>query len=214
MQNDTEKFNRGNQAEEAQLQKHGLEKNYYSVREIDPKTGLEGTTIPDALKNEGKSTSEIKYVKEQSLTKQLRLQERFSNSHGLKPELIINQGAHLTGPLKHSSFEIKTYNFGENNKEINSVSQNQEKEKSAGFQNNPINTTNIAPKEPSNSMSSGQMNTMSSDSKIEKYLGQWKDQPLDKTKEITAFSDNEKSSVKTNELKLGDSPIPSGGPSL
>ena len=130
MQNDSENFNRGNQAEELQLQKHGLEKNYNTLREIDPKTGIEGATIPDALKNEGKSTSEIKLVKEQSLTKQLRLQERFSNSHGLKPELIINEEAYLTRPLIHSSFEIKTYNFknegGEISGEIRSYStQNQ-----------------------------------------------------------------------------------------
>jgi Restriction endonuclease fold toxin 7 len=111
MLHDTEKLNLGNQAEEDQLQKHGLEKNFNPLREIDPKTGIEGTTIPDAFKNEGKSTSEIKLVKEQSLTKQLRLQERFSNSHGLKPELIINEEAYLSRPLKHSSFEIKTYNF-------------------------------------------------------------------------------------------------------
>ena len=111
MHNDPEKFNRGNQAEEEQLHKHGLEKNHNPLREIDPKTGIEGTTIPDAFKNEGKSTAEIKNVKEQSLSKQLRLQERFSNSHGYKPELIINQEAHLSRPLLHSSFEIKTYMF-------------------------------------------------------------------------------------------------------
>ena len=111
MHHDSEKFNRGNKAEEEQLLLHGLEKNYNPVREIDPKTGIEGTTIPDALKNEGKSTTEIKNVKEQSLSRQLRLQERFSNSHGLKPLLIINEGAHLTRPLIHSSFEIQTYNF-------------------------------------------------------------------------------------------------------
>lgn len=111
MHHDPEKFNKGNKAEEEQLHLHGLEKNHNWVREIDPKTGIKGTTIPDALKNEGKSTTEIKNVKEQSLSRQLRIQERFSNNHGLKPLLIINEGAHLSRPLLHSSFEIKTYNF-------------------------------------------------------------------------------------------------------
>jgi len=64
---------------------------------------------PDALKNGGKSTSEIKNVKQQSLTKQLRIQENISNSNGLKPELIINSSAKLSAPLKGSSFEINTY---------------------------------------------------------------------------------------------------------
>ncbi len=104
-------FDRGKVSEMEQLSKNGLEKNYNPVKEIDPRTGREGTTIPDAFKNEGKSTTEVKNVKEQSLTKQLRLQERFSNSNGFKPELIINDLALLTKPLIHSSFNIKTYDF-------------------------------------------------------------------------------------------------------
>jgi hypothetical protein len=52
---------------------------------------------------------DIKNVKEQSLTKQLRLQEKISNDNGFKPELIINEGAKLSKPLENSSFDIKTY---------------------------------------------------------------------------------------------------------
>lgn len=89
--------------------KHGYEKNTKPIKEIDPKTGKEGTTIPDAFKNEGKSTSEVKNVKQQSYTKQLRLQEKLSADNGFKPELIINEGAKLSKPLQNSSFDIIKY---------------------------------------------------------------------------------------------------------
>lgn len=92
-----------------QFRCYGLEKNYNPIKGADPKTGQEGKTIPDAFKNDGKSTVEIKDVKNQSLTKQLRLQEKFSNDNGFQPEPIINKGAGLSKPLKNSSFDIKTY---------------------------------------------------------------------------------------------------------
>jgi hypothetical protein len=79
------------------------------IQVIDPKTGKEGVTVPDAFKNGGQSTSEVKNVKSQSLSEQLRLQEKFSNDNGFKPELIINASAKLSKPLRNSSFEIKTY---------------------------------------------------------------------------------------------------------
>jgi RHS repeat-associated protein len=104
-----ENFARGNKTEAEQLTKNGLEKNNKPINEIDPKTGKEGTTTPDALKNGGKSTSEIKDVKQQGLTKQLRLQKQFSEGNGFKPELIINKAAKLTQPLKDANFDIKYY---------------------------------------------------------------------------------------------------------
>jgi RHS repeat-associated protein len=104
-------YARGNQTEAEQLEKNGLEKNTAPIKEVDPKTGEEGTTVPDAMKNGGKSTVEIKDVKQQSLTRQLRLQEKFSKGNGFKPELIINKGAKLSGTLKNSTFDIKTYQF-------------------------------------------------------------------------------------------------------
>ena len=105
----TEALKAGKQTEVEQLSKNGLEKNNQSITRIDPKTGKEGTTIPDALKNGGKSSVEIKNVQKQSLTEQLRLQEKFSNDNGFKPELIINEGAKLSKPLQNSSFDISTY---------------------------------------------------------------------------------------------------------
>jgi hypothetical protein len=108
-QNRAANTSRGNQTETEQLKNNGLQKNTESIRQVDPKTGKEGETIPDALKNNGKSSVEIKDVKQQSLTKQLRLQEAFSKGNGLKPELIINEGAKLSKPLTNSTFDIKTY---------------------------------------------------------------------------------------------------------
>lgn len=96
-------FNRGRMTEAEQLNKNGLKKNNQTIES-------EGTrTIPDALKEGGKKTVEIKDVAKQSLTRQLRAQEKFSNENGFKPELIINKGAKLTDPLIKSSFEIKYY---------------------------------------------------------------------------------------------------------
>ena len=105
-------FSRGRATEAEQLAKNGLEKNNQPIEVVDPKTGKSGTTIADAMKNGGKSTTEIKDVSKQSLTKQLRLQEKFSNENGFNPELIINNGAKLSKPLQNSTFEIKTYNMG------------------------------------------------------------------------------------------------------
>lgn len=102
-------MSRGNQTEAEQLLNNGLEKNTKPIEVIDPKTGNSGKTVPDAMKNEGKSTVEIKDVKNQSLTRQLRLQEKFSKDNGFKPELIINNGAKLSKPLKNSTFDIKPY---------------------------------------------------------------------------------------------------------
>jgi RHS repeat-associated protein len=97
-----ENFARGKKVEAEQLAKNGLEKN------TKPIEGTEGRSIPDAIKKDG-GTSEIKNVKEQGLTKQLRIQKEVSNGNGAKPELIINRSAKLTDPLKKAGFDIKTY---------------------------------------------------------------------------------------------------------
>jgi RHS repeat-associated protein len=102
-------MSRGRATEVEQLGRNGLDKNTKPIEVIDPKTGKSGTTVPDALKNEGQSTVEIKDVKTQGLTRQLRLQEKYSNDNGFKPELIINEGAKLSKPLQNSTFDIKTY---------------------------------------------------------------------------------------------------------
>ncbi len=101
-------FKRGHVTEAEQLAKNGYQKNTKPLTENI--NGKDVKTIPDAMKNGGKSTSEIKNVKKQSLTEQLKAQEKFSNKNGYKPELIINKGAELSKPLQNSSFEFKFYN--------------------------------------------------------------------------------------------------------
>jgi hypothetical protein len=54
-------------------------------------------------------TVEVKNVKSQGLTKQLRLQRAISEGAGAKPELIINESANLSKPLQNAGFDIKTY---------------------------------------------------------------------------------------------------------
>lgn len=99
----------GRKIETEQLQRMGLSKNNKPIAQIDPKTGQKGTTVPDGLKN-GR-TVEIKNVKNQNLTKQLRLQEKISQGNGDRPILRINKEAQLSEPLKNSSFEIQTYSI-------------------------------------------------------------------------------------------------------
>ena len=105
----SENFAKGRATELEQLTKNGLEKNTKPMETIDPKTGNKGTTIPDAMKKDG-GTVEIKNVSKQSLTEQLRLQKNISEGNGIKPELIINEGAKLSKPLQKAGFDIKTYN--------------------------------------------------------------------------------------------------------
>ena len=57
-----ENTNRGRQVESEQLAKEGLTKNTQKFTRVDPKTGKEGTTIPDAIDKNGR-TVEIKNVK-------------------------------------------------------------------------------------------------------------------------------------------------------
>ena len=102
-------FSRGRSTEIEQLANNNLTKNNKQITVEDPKTGKDVTTVPDAFNNGGKSTVEIKNVKNQSLTKQLRAQEKYSNDNGLKPELIINESAKLSKNLENSTFDIKAY---------------------------------------------------------------------------------------------------------
>ena len=51
----------------------------------------------------------VKNLHKQSLTKQLRLQEKVSNENGQKTLLRINKDATLSEPLKQSCFEFSRY---------------------------------------------------------------------------------------------------------
>ncbi|GAB6013054.1 DUF6443 domain-containing protein [Viscerimonas tarda] len=108
-----ERINAGRQTETEQLQKLGLEKNTESITRIDPKTGKESTSVPDAIKDGG--TKEIKYLKDgatQSFTKQLRIQKEFSTENGQIPQLHINRGANLSKPLQEAGFNVTRYSSG------------------------------------------------------------------------------------------------------
>ncbi|HWV73974.1 MAG TPA: putative toxin, partial [Pseudosphingobacterium sp.] len=101
-------FERGRTVEAEQLAKNGYEKNTKPF-DVEVTPGKNTRTIPDALKNEGKSTVEVKNVSKQSYTRQLKAQEKISNDNGFKPELIINKDAQISKPLQNSSFDIKLY---------------------------------------------------------------------------------------------------------
>ena len=101
-------FSRGRATEAEQLLKNGLEKNTKPEQAIDPKTGREGTTIPDSYGKSGE-TVEIKDVKYQPETSQLRLQRTISNNKDLIPRLIINQSAKLSKNITNGNYNIQRY---------------------------------------------------------------------------------------------------------
>ncbi|THD32379.1 MAG: hypothetical protein DI588_07095 [Flavobacterium johnsoniae] len=103
-----ETFAHGRATEAEQLVKNGLEKNTKPYQAVDPKTGKEGTTIPDAF--DGKQTVEFKNVRYQPETKQLRLQRAVFNAKGAKPRLIINQSTKVSKNVK-ANFDIQTYSI-------------------------------------------------------------------------------------------------------
>lgn len=106
-----ESFARGNAAEAEQLAKNGLEKNTKPYEATDPKTGKTGKTIPDSFEKTGnKETVEVKNVKYQGETSQLRMQRAISNARGGIPRLIINEGAKLSRNLTNGNYKIDTYN--------------------------------------------------------------------------------------------------------
>ena len=84
-----------------------MDKNNKSFTRPDPKTGKEGTTIPDGYKDG--QTVEIKNVKRLTDSKQLRLQKEISAENGRTPRLIINQSAKISKTVRQN-FDIETYN--------------------------------------------------------------------------------------------------------
>lgn len=105
-----ERFSRGRQVEAEQLEKMGLEKNTkpFDV-EVD---GKPIRTVPDAMRtgpNGGKQTVEIKNVKSQSKTSQLKAQEKISNSNGERPVLRINRNVNRISKPVQDAFDIEYY---------------------------------------------------------------------------------------------------------
>ncbi len=102
-----ENFRRGNKSEAEQLSKR---KNTKPFDVTDSQTGQTTRTIPDSFGKNGKQTIEIKDVKNQSLTKQLRAQRQISNENGVQPKLIIRKGVNLSKPLQEGGFDIEFFN--------------------------------------------------------------------------------------------------------
>jgi len=102
-----ENFKRGMAAEKEQLKKMGQDKNTESVTE--EVNGKPSTSVPDYKTSKG-GWGEIKNVKKQGWTRQLKTQQKASNKVGQKSELLINKDAKLSNPLKNSGIDIKFYN--------------------------------------------------------------------------------------------------------
>ena len=108
-----EHFNRGRQMEPEQINRMNEEgqnvtKNTKNFEATDSKTGKTGGTRPDGFTKEGNPV-EIKNVKNQSLTRQLRFQDNLVD--GKRLILRINKDANLSNPLKDSGIEIQPYNL-------------------------------------------------------------------------------------------------------
>jgi RHS repeat-associated protein len=102
-----ENFARGRATENEQLTKNGYEKNNTPYT-AELQNGEAVKTVPDAI-TEQKGTVEVKDVKYQSETKQLKAQRELSNQNGQRPELIVNEGAKLAKTLTNGNWKITTY---------------------------------------------------------------------------------------------------------
>lgn len=107
-----EHFNRGRRIETEQIDKMNEEgrdvvRNTKNYEATDPKTGDKGGTRPDGFTKDGNPV-EIKNVRKQALTKQLRFQDNLVE--GKRLILRINNKAELTQPLKDSGIDIQPYN--------------------------------------------------------------------------------------------------------
>ncbi|GEM_PF-3068798 len=106
-------FDRGRRIELEQINKmneegQSVSRNTKNYEAIDPKTGKTGQTRPDGFTKDGRPV-EVKNVKKQGLTRQLRFQDNLSE--GKRLILRINNKAELTKPLKESGIDIQPYNL-------------------------------------------------------------------------------------------------------
>ncbi len=94
---DRDALQRGVTNEKKVLAEEGLEKNTKSMTAIDPKTGKEVTTIPDAMKNG--ATVDVKDVKKLYDSKQLRAQSTLSAQNGQKAIIYTGTDTHVSTTL-------------------------------------------------------------------------------------------------------------------
>src|SRR5262249_2728145 len=86
---------KGKEFEKSALDKEGLSKNTKPMQATDPKTGQEGTTIPDAMRGNGQTvdTKAGSYVSD---SKQLRLQSEVSQQSGQKAQIVVKPGTKVS----------------------------------------------------------------------------------------------------------------------
>ena len=86
---------KGKEFEKSALDKEGLSKNTKGMQATDPKTGQEGTTIPDSVRQNGQ-TVDAKAGSYVSDSKQLRLQSEVSQQSGQKAQVIVKPGTKVS----------------------------------------------------------------------------------------------------------------------
>jgi RHS repeat-associated protein len=110
-----EHITRGRDFEGQVIDKLGLEKNNKPFEAVDPVSGKNTRTIPDASQP-GKSAEqypvEIKNTgsnKTQYFTRQIRAQEQLAKDNGGQSTLIVPKGTKLSAPLKDSGVKIEYF---------------------------------------------------------------------------------------------------------
>jgi RHS repeat-associated protein len=81
------------------LDKEGVSKNTNPMKATDPKTGKEGTTIPDGVRENGQ-TVESKGGKSVSDSPQLRRQTEVSQQSGQKPQVVVKPGTKVSKTVR------------------------------------------------------------------------------------------------------------------
>ncbi|HET9363478.1 MAG TPA: putative toxin, partial [Candidatus Angelobacter sp.] len=81
------------------LDKEGVSKNTKPMKATDPKTGKEGTTIPDGVRENGQ-TVESKGGKSVSDSPQLRRQTEVSQQSGQKPQVVVKPGTKVSKTVR------------------------------------------------------------------------------------------------------------------
>lgn len=89
-------MSRGKVREAAVLDDLGLEKNTKSLSGVDPKTGLPGSTIPDAIDPKTGDLIEIKDKVYTTNSKQLRIQGNVAEKKVVKQRVIVGTDAKVS----------------------------------------------------------------------------------------------------------------------
>jgi len=97
---------RGRANEQKGLDAVGAEKNTKPVTTTDPKTGKQGTTIPDGKMSDGQNV-EVKDTKRVTDSKQLRLQDQASKAASGKPTMVVTGNDTKVSNTVQNNYEVK-----------------------------------------------------------------------------------------------------------